>query len=753
MKTEINCPAAEELRQLLDGTLSDQQQAVCSEHLDTCQCCQTKLEGIATGGSNLSKIVQTVRESEVSANSGYWPAVRILEATIDETFVPARTPRSASPTLDFLQPAEDSVYLGKLAQFDVMRIVGRGGMGLVLEAFDTRLQRNVALKVLDPDLAGDDTARQRFCREARAAASVTHENVVAVHQVEKSSDNGLPYLVMQLINGESLEERLQRKERLPLREVVRISMQAAHGLAAAYAQGLIHRDIKPGNILLEKSHDSVKLTDFGLARAVDDVKLTRTGFVSGTPLYMAPEQAMGEEADHRSDLFSLGAIMYEMCAGHPPFTGNSALAILRQITDTKHRPLREVNPDVPEWFSETIDQLLAKNPDDRIQSATLLAELLEFQFALMKTSEDIPTVCRIELDQRAKRNRLVATAIGVGFLVVGLMAGVLISNRATVPTPVPSETPVEKVAEVKSVPPVAVLNGNLGTVWSAAFDPTSKIAVMALEDGTVRLWDIESKSVKSTLNAHRGVVWSSKFSRKGDLLGTAGEDGNVHLWDLSKSEPVKTFKHPNAVRSIMFSHDDRLLFTGDRLGGLRVWSIDDSEKPLLETVQATGSIYTIAISPDDETIATAGSDKSIRLWNAKNLSQKLTLEGHSGSVYGLSFSKGIGHRLASAGWDDHVRIWDTASGTLVNSWNGKGDDIWNVCFSPDNKRLVTGDHEGAVKLWNAENGDLIQTYLGHKNAVHAVSFNKEGTLIISGGRDGTVRIWPVPATDNSYGND
>ncbi|OYV84688.1 MAG: serine/threonine protein kinase, partial [Planctomycetia bacterium 21-64-5] len=178
-----------------------------------------------------------------------------------------------------------------------MRVVGRGGMGVVLEAFDSRLHRNVAVKVLDPELAGDDIARQRFCREARAAASITHENVVAVHQVEKSGEGGLPYMVMQLVSGESLEGRLQRQSPLPIGEVVRIGMQAAHGLEAAHAQGLIHRDIKPGNILLESPHDRVKLTDFGLARATHDVKLTQSGFVSGTPLYMSPEQVMGQEAD------------------------------------------------------------------------------------------------------------------------------------------------------------------------------------------------------------------------------------------------------------------------------------------------------------------------------------------------------------------------------------------------------------------------------------------------------------------------
>ena len=299
------CPEADELRQLIDGSLSGERQQACTDHMDSCQCCQSKLEGIATGGTNLSQIVESLHDPLIPAMSGYWDAARSLEAAVEKTFVPHTPVRRREASLDFLQPATDSAYLGRLAQFDVMRILGRGGMGLVLEAFDTRLQRNVALKVLDPDLANDEVSRQRFCREARAAASITHENVVAVHQVEKSGDDSLPYLVMQLIAGESLEQRLTREKKLPIREIVRIGLQVSHGLAAAYAQGLIHRDIKPGNILLEEAHDSVKLTDFGLARVADDVKLTRTGFVSGTPLYMAPEQAMGEEADHRSDLFSL----------------------------------------------------------------------------------------------------------------------------------------------------------------------------------------------------------------------------------------------------------------------------------------------------------------------------------------------------------------------------------------------------------------------------------------------------------------
>ncbi len=321
MNTATSCPQPEELQQLLVGSLSSQRQQECVSHVDSCQCCQAKLEDIATGGTNLSKVVEHLDETQPLATSAYWPALKALDADGPQAVALKQAIRSLDVSLDFLQPPTDQAYLGRLAHFDVMRILGRGGMGIVLEAFDSRLQRNVALKVLDPELAGDEISRQRFCREARAAASISHENVVAVHQVEKSGPDGLPYLVMQLVAGESLEQRLAREKHLPLREIVRIGMQAAQGLAAAHAQGLIHRDIKPGNILLEPPQDRVKLTDFGLARAAEDVKLTTTGFVSGTPLYMAPEQAMGEEPDPRSDLFSLGAILYEMCARSTAFRG------------------------------------------------------------------------------------------------------------------------------------------------------------------------------------------------------------------------------------------------------------------------------------------------------------------------------------------------------------------------------------------------------------------------------------------------
>jgi serine/threonine protein kinase len=199
--------------------------------------------------------------------------------------------------LDFLTSPQTPDNLGRLGHYEVQEVIGRGGMGVVLRAFDEELHRVVAIKVMSQQLATNATARKRFKREAQAAAAVTHDHIVTIHAVEEA--NGLPYLVMQYVAGLSLQERLDRDGPLELHEILRIGMQTASGLAAAHAQGLVHRDIKPANILLENGVERVKITDFGLARAAADAHLTQSGMVAGTPRYMSPEQAEGGRLDDR----------------------------------------------------------------------------------------------------------------------------------------------------------------------------------------------------------------------------------------------------------------------------------------------------------------------------------------------------------------------------------------------------------------------------------------------------------------------
>ena len=253
--------------------------------------------------------------------------------------------------LSFLQPSEKPGSLGRLAHYEVLEVLGNGGFGTVVKAFDEKLHRVVAIKLMSPLLAATSAPRKRFVREARAAAAVRHENVIAIYAVE---DQPIPYLVMEYIAGRTLQQKLDATGPLELPDVLRIGRQIAAGLAAAHAMGLIHRDIKPGNILLEDGVERVKITDFGLARAADDASLTQSGFVAGTPMYMAPEQAQGETIDQRADLFSLGSVLYTMCSGRPPFRAANTMAVLKRVVEDTPRPIREIIPEVPEWLCELI---------------------------------------------------------------------------------------------------------------------------------------------------------------------------------------------------------------------------------------------------------------------------------------------------------------------------------------------------------------------------------------------------------------
>lgn len=732
-KAPCPCPSKDELRKLVEGALSGDQQKAYEPHLENCPGCQNALELLATGETNLSQVVRLAEASVPQATSAYWPAIRAASqspndvATLDGKAIKPKRELQ----LDFLQPANDPVYLGRLDHFEVMRTIGRGGMGVVLEAFDSHLQRNVALKVLDPELAEDDVAKTRFCREARAAASISHENVVAVHQVVKAQETKLPYLVMQLISGETLDQRIAREKKLPVREIVRIGMQAARGLAAAHAQGLVHRDIKPANMILEPPEGRVKLTDFGLARVADDLKLTRTGFVAGTPLYMAPEQARGDETDARSDLWGLGAILYEMTTGQTPFRGNSALEVLHKITEVKHVPVREIEPNAPDWLAEVIDDLLAKKPEDRYQTATDLAEVLEFHWTHLKTSSgELPNVCQVELRQQRRRNGVIMGISAVGLLMLGVVAGMFMPWGR-----------LPSITKPSSAPPIAVLSANAGAVWSVGFDAKGESLAMGVEDGTIRLWDVKKQSVKATLEAHGGVVWQIEYFPHGEMLATAGDDGLVKIWNPSLSEPLKTFKHPNAVRGLAISPDGQIIYTGDRQGGLHAWSLETGEE-LLQADVSQSAIYSVKVSSDGQMLATAGTDKIVRLWNANTLKQKLPLAGHAGPIYSLSVDN-EGKRIASVGWDKIVRIWDTNSGQILHSWTAHPGDIWAVAFSPDGKQIATGGQEGAVKVWDATRGNLQKTFLGHESTVHCLSFSHDGKQLASGARDGSARIWDL----------
>ncbi|HQU45985.1 MAG TPA: serine/threonine-protein kinase, partial [Pirellulales bacterium] len=331
--------------------------AACQENAELRTRVEALLRAYDDAGSFLQQPAGDWRNPPITAAAGS------ATAEVDERGIPR----------GLLRPSDQPASLGTIGPYQVRELIGRGGMGIVLRAFDAKLNRIVAVKVLAPELAAQPTARRRFLREAQAAAAVTHPHVVTIHAVDEDE---WPYLVMECIDGCSLQDKIERTGTLKLAEVLRIGTQIAEGLAAAHKQGLIHRDVKPANILLENGVERVKITDFGLARAADDVTITRPGEVSGTPQYMSPEQASGQRIDQRSDLFSLGCVLYAMCAGQPPFRADSMAAIVKKLCHDAPQPLREIDPQVPEWLAATIDRLLAKDPNQRIQTAGEVAQLL-----------------------------------------------------------------------------------------------------------------------------------------------------------------------------------------------------------------------------------------------------------------------------------------------------------------------------------------------------------------------------------------
>jgi serine/threonine protein kinase len=287
-----------------------------------------------------------------------------------------------------LGPSDDPRMMGRIGTYEIAGLLGRGGMGVVFKAFDPSLNRYVAIKMLAPMLIPNAVFKQRFLREAQSAAAVVHDNVVGIHAISEWQGN--PYLVMTFVRGQSLQSRLNHRGHLSLREVLRIGLQISAGLEAAHAQGLIHRDIKPANILLESDVDRVMITDFGIAKAIDDLRFTGTNTLLGTPEYMSPEQARDEELDYRTDLFSLGCVLYEASTGRSPFRSSTSYGAIRKVIDVDPPAVCTLVSELPQWFAEIVRRLLSKDKISRFQSAAEVAALLKQCLAHVEQPQVVP---------------------------------------------------------------------------------------------------------------------------------------------------------------------------------------------------------------------------------------------------------------------------------------------------------------------------------------------------------------------------
>lgn len=431
------------------------------------------------------------------------------------------------------QPLPDT-----LGGFVLKRVLGAGGMGTVYLAEDVRLNRHVALKVMKPDLAANSDARQRFLREARAMAAVSHDHIVTVHAVGEEHD--VPFLVMPLLKGETLEDRLQRSGKLPLTAACRIAYETLLGLAAAHDVGIVHRDVKPGNLWLEGERDRVKILDFGLTRtAQDDQQLTQSWAALGTPAYMAPEQAAGAVATAQSDLFSFGTVLYRMLTGRHPFLGDNVMATLSNLASRSPEPACSIDPLIPIELSELIDSLLAKTPSQRPPSATSVAERLNHLMAdlLQQGTVLVKDVAQSRPRKRALRQMprlwggLVCAAV--------LSAAILLTletkdgQKTTVRIPTGTDTTIDvpsatKVIIQQEAEPAAITETPGELEFVAAEGVPANWPVTAKRDGrTVTIDARRSEAPQSAISDQR----VSYFTFRGKLRTTTVPEkwGNAGL--------------------------------------------------------------------------------------------------------------------------------------------------------------------------------------------------------------------------------
>ncbi len=374
------CPPLTDYERLLSGDSSQDDVNRLAGHLEGCAKCaaavQTLLSQDTLGSGVRGAARPSVLEKLPAALASKLLALQEGAAADGATRSgPGRASTETTLVGPALSPALAPDELGRLGGYRVLQVLGEGGMGLVYLAEDVQLLRRVALKVMKPELAKNDSARLRFLAEARAAAKVRSDHVVTIYQT--GEDCGTAFAAMELLRGSALDSWLKKNRNAPITELVRIGRETALGLAAAHEEGLIHRDIKPANIWVESS-GRIKILDFGLARPVDgDAHLTKSGAVVGTPAYMAPEQARGQKVDHRADLFSLGCVMHRLCTGEMPFKGDTVMAVLTALAIENPPPANELNPNVPPRLAALVTKLLSKDANKRPQSAREVADELQ----------------------------------------------------------------------------------------------------------------------------------------------------------------------------------------------------------------------------------------------------------------------------------------------------------------------------------------------------------------------------------------
>lgn len=682
----------------------------------------------------------------------------------------------------------------RIGRYELIEELGRGGMGIVYRARQQDTHREVALKVLDAGFTPPGEADERFLREARVVASLDHPGLVRLY--EGGSAGGHRYFAMELIAGRTLET-VAREGPLPAAVAARWVLEVARAIAYAHEQRVVHRDLKPSNIIVDP-RGRPRVTDFGLARRLDAPALTATRQTLGTPAYMAPEQVRGAPAplDPRSDLFALGAILYRLVAGRPPFQGETVEAVLLQVLETEPIPLRRLNPLVPPDLEAICQKCLEKHPDRRYPTATALADDLErFLEHIPTHARPIPPLGR--LWRLCRRHPGLATLTGA--LTLAIVAGgtgilwharqaeaarretqqanvrlqTLLARRqfehaenlvrrgdaqAALPplARILRDDPAHPAAPSRALnllsgrhhllplrPPIVVAS-NLNF---ACLSPDGRSVALASWAGYAQVIHLETGPASTPPLRHARSVLRVAFSPDARWLGSTSPDRTARVWNATRGEPVcPPLAHPGNVLYLAFSPDGRRLVTtcevlatnSPAAHEIAIWDLPAGRRAF-PGYPNRYSFHAVAWSPDGRWIAAPSTDRQAHLLDAAT-GRAAGLLPHDGAVNCVAFSPDS-QRLATGSHDGTARLWDPRTSQPLGPPLRHGDEIRSVEFSPDGQSLLTAAGDGQARIFDVLTGQLRISPLRADGPLRSAHFDPPGRRVVAQGDDGVVRIW------------
>jgi len=694
----------------------------------------------------------------------------------------------SDPTID-LRPEADAFVAGApppaktnravpaIDGYEILGELGRGGMGVVYHARQVRLNRPCVLKMILAGAHAGVEGTSRFLAEAEAVARLQHPNVVQIHHIGEA--DGLPYFELEYVEGGSLDRKLDGTP-WPVRRAVELIESLAHGVAEAHRQGIVHRDLKPGNVLLADD-GAPKVADFGLAKSLTQGSgLTRSDSIMGSPGYMSPEQADGKakEVGPLADVYALGAILYELLTGRPPFRGATALETLEQVKAAEPVPPRRLVPGLPRDAETIALKCLQKEPGRRYDSAAALGEdLRRFRAGEPIVARPIPPWERAV--KWARRRPAIATlVVAVHLLLASLLGLGLWSyaeiNRSLAKAERLAET--EARANARAQEQTAVANRRAEDLaWGDYINRVNR-AYREVQDDNVALaedllhgcrpehrgweWHYVNRLChpeRLSVDVPAGSIVAIAFSPDGRLIAT-GSGGhssrvmggsNIELWDRETGRRRPTLPSTeNLIWSLAFSPDGTKLAVGGSRPQIEVRDSKTGEALWTKHEPQLPQAMSVAFSPDGKSLAVGFGEYSqlrvfqVKLYEVATGREMETFAGPKGGVNDLAFHRD-GRHLAVAG-SDVVEVWDVVAHKKVRELRGHSKWVYGVGFSPDGKWLATGGWDRTIKLWDAATGEERLTIFGHKGFVLDLSFSPDSRSIASTSEDRSVRLWEVP---------